>query len=481
MLSPKRVSVFLMAGGLALLLVFISLWLKSVYQGELDSLKKETNQLFLNSIREVQDSLMTEVFGPPLIIDMIDTSMTKKIHVTKRKIDTTHTFTFRHAQSIETVGTGALEKVAIKAHPGKDDDIFGSLSVVLAMLEKPDSIEVEANVFQHKNNDLLLGFLDEEFESAMLNSELPFSYKIVQIDNEDKDIQGIWTNKYNDVISGDKFAVQFNEYSGFIWGRMVPEILFSILLFSSIALAFYFIFKNLKNQEKLNRLKNEFISNITHELKTPITTVGVAIEALRNFNALEDPAKTNEYLNISKHELNRLSILVDKVLKLSQFENKAPELKIESLDMRELIQDILNSMKLQFDKFAAKVDFQFEGSAFKLEGDRTHLTSVVYNLVDNALKYSHEQPEIEILLEQREQRVRLTVKDQGIGISEEYKNKIFDKFFRVPTGNKHNVKGYGLGLSYVASVIDQHRGSIEVESQPGGGTCFTIDLPTHHG
>ena len=479
-ISPHRLAVLLMTSGLILLLVFISLWLKSVYQNELEDLQNETNHLFRNSIREVQDSLMVEVFGPPLIIDMIDSAKSTKVQITKRRIDTAKSFTFIHDKRMEKVRTAGIEKIAIGAHHDHDNDIFGSLSVVLALLDENDSLEVEANVFTDYGDERLTGFFDDHFASVMLESELPLSYKVVQLDEDQAELKGIWTNKYNDVVSGEQFAVQFKEYGGFIWGKMLAEILFSLILFSSITLAFWMILKNLRKQEKLNRLKNEFISNITHELKTPITTVGVAIEALRNFNALEDPAKTNEYLNISKHELSRLSILVDKVLKLSQFEDKAPELKIESLDLKELVEDILNSMKLQFDKFSANVDFKSAGTAFELQGDRTHLTSVVYNLVDNALKYSDDRPEIEIFLEQREQQVRLKVKDQGIGISKEYKDKIFDKFFRVPTGNTHNVKGYGLGLSYVASVVDQHNGSIRVDSQPGEGTCFIIDLPIHH-
>ena len=240
------------------------------------------------------------------------------------------------------------------------------------------------------------------------------------------------------------------------------------------------IWQSLEKQRKLTELKNDFISNVTHELKTPITTVGVAIEALSSFNAMENPARSKEYLDISKHELNRLTILVDKVLKMSLFEKKEPELKIEQFDINLLINEVLGSMKLQFEKFAAKVNFQTKGNTFFLEGDRIHLTSVIYNLIDNALKYSPENPEIDLMLEEENNQIKFSVKDKGIGISSDYMGKIFDKFFRVPSGDLHDIKGHGLGLSYVAGVVNKHHGKITVDSKKNIGTQFTISLPKQY-
>ena len=242
-----------------------------------------------------------------------------------------------------------------------------------------------------------------------------------------------------------------------------------------------FIYRSLRQQKRLIALKNDFISNITHELKTPITTVGVAIEALSNFNALQDPKRTEEYLDISKNELKRLSLLVDKVLRTSLFEKQEPELKLEFFDLRELIDEILKTMKLQFDKFAANVKFEWSGNDFQLEADRMHLMSVIYNLIDNALKYSNQQPEIHIKLASQGKNLALHVSDNGLGIPKEYSNRIFDKFFRVPEGDRHDTKGHGLGLSYVASVIQKHKGQIKVDSQLGKGSEFTVTIPKAYG
>jgi two-component system, OmpR family, phosphate regulon sensor histidine kinase PhoR len=258
--------------------------------------------------------------------------------------------------------------------------------------------------------------------------------------------------------------------------KLASPILFSLFLVGVTVSAFMMLYRNLQRQRKLAKIKNEFISNITHELKTPIATVGVAIEALRNFNAINDPQRTKEYLDISQNELHRLSLLVDKVLKLSMFEKKEIELKYEPLDLKDVVNEVVTSMRLQIEKHHANVSVNVEGDT-SLQGDRLHLLSVVFNLLDNALKYGNGSIAIKFDLKEKRNEVELTVADNGIGISPEYKDKVFEKFFRVPLGNTHNTKGYGLGLSYVAHVIQKHKGSIQVESQTGLGSKFIISLP----
>jgi two-component system phosphate regulon sensor histidine kinase PhoR len=259
--------------------------------------------------------------------------------------------------------------------------------------------------------------------------------------------------------------------------KLVLPILFSLLLVGITVVSFVLLYRNLLRQRRLAELKNEFISNVTHELKTPIATVGVAIEALKNFNAMNDPERTREYLDISQNELQRLSLLVDKVLKLSMFEKKEMELKKEQFDCRLLVEEVMNSMKLQFDKYRAKIKLFTEGENFIVEADKLHITSVIYNLLDNALKYSRENPMIDVRLKSFPEYLEFSVSDNGIGIAPAYKQKVFDKFFRVPTGDKHNIKGYGLGLSYVSEVLRRHQGHISVESEPGKGSTFTTKLP----
>jgi two-component system phosphate regulon sensor histidine kinase PhoR len=272
------------------------------------------------------------------------------------------------------------------------------------------------------------------------------------------------------------YEISLGNSSGYIVKKLASPILFSLFLVGVTIAAFTLLYRNLQRQRKLTELKNEFISNITHELKTPIATVGVAIEALRNFNAINDPDRTKEYLDISQNELHRLSLLVDKVLKLSMFEKKEIELKYEPLDLKDVVNEVVSSMKLQIEKHNANVSVNVEGDA-SLQGDRLHLLSVVFNLLDNALKYGNGNIAVKFDVKGNENDVLLSVADNGIGILPEYKDKVFEKFFRVPIGNTHNTKGYGLGLSYAAHVIQKHKGRIEIESQPGSGSKFIITLP----
>ncbi len=273
------------------------------------------------------------------------------------------------------------------------------------------------------------------------------------------------------------YQAKFNNVFSFIIQKMGWQISGSLLLLAFVVISFISLYRNLLAQRRLALIKNEFISNITHELKTPIATVSVAIEALKNFGGITSPERTKEYLDISSSELQRLSLLVDKVLKLSMFENREIELKAEALDMKKVVEEVVNTMKLQFEKHKAILELKTEGEHFTINADRLHMVSVLYNLLDNALKYSMENPLITVKLTSKQEHLEISVTDNGIGIAPEYKDRIFEKFFRVPMGNVHNTKGYGLGLSYVAHVVKKHQGFIEVKSKLGIGSSFTVNLP----
>ena len=262
--------------------------------------------------------------------------------------------------------------------------------------------------------------------------------------------------------------------------RISMPILFSILLLGLTIASFWLLYRNLRRQQQLTDIKNEFIANITHELKTPIATVSVAIEALQGFDALQEPVRAKEYLGIAGQELGRLSMMVDKVLRLSMFENHAAELKHEDFDLAGLTQEVMKTMQLQIEKHHAETTFTLKGVDFMICADRLHIASVLYNLIDNAIKYSPGNPVINISITAENNFLTLKVADEGIGIDPAYRDKIFEKFFRVPHGNLHNVKGYGLGLSYAAHITRQHGGSIHAESNGAHGTAFIIKLPRNN-
>ena len=325
-------------------------------------------------------------------------------------------------------------------------------------------------------DSLKLPEISTTYKKRLAEENLPVPFTVTR-SHETSDDEG---PDFSNITIGFAHPITYHLELGntfpYLLSRISLPILFSIFLVGVTILSFVLLYKNLVRQRRLAALKNEFIGNITHELKTPIATVGVAIEALKNFNAMQDPVRTREYLDISANELQRLNLLVDKVLKLSMFEKKEIDLKYENVDLRDVVNEVVTSMRLQIEKYNAEVSVS-QGGDTHLRADRLHLLSVVFNLLDNGLKYSNGDPAIQIALTGMDHAVELTIADNGVGISSEYKGKIFEKFFRVPTGDTHNAKGYGLGLSYVAHVVEKHQGQILVDSRPGGGTKFTITLP----
>jgi two-component system phosphate regulon sensor histidine kinase PhoR len=275
------------------------------------------------------------------------------------------------------------------------------------------------------------------------------------------------------------YMLKMGNTSAYLMKRISSPLLFSLFLITVTFASFIILYRTLREQQKLAKLKNDFISNVTHELKTPIATVNVALEALKSFNALNDPQKTRDYLDISQQELQRLSLLVDKVLRISMFENSQVELKTEDFDLLSLVNEVRASMRLQFEKYHATVNVITVGQDFTIHADKLHIMSVIYNLFDNALKYGKDDPQIEVAITDKASSLQISFRDNGIGIPPQYREKVFEKFFRVPKGDVHDVKGYGLGLSYVAHIIGKHKGNISVESIEGKGSNFIINLPRH--
>ncbi len=337
--------------------------------------------------------------------------------------------------------------------------------------------------------------IKQAVEKSFAEEKMKIPFRIIRLDSaraETEDLQVSFSvNEKEDKLSFSDmnevtvgfahpvtYRLQLENTFPYLLKKITTPLLFSLFLVGVTILSFVLLYRNLLQQKKLSELKNDFISNMTHELKTPIATVNVAIEALRNFGGIQSPERTKEYLDISAAELQRLGLLVDKVLKLSMFEKKELELRKENFDILKLVNEVTNTMKLQFEKNNAVVNIKAIGDNFMIEADRLHITSVIYNLLDNALKYSKGNPAIEISLSALPNDIiELKVSDNGIGIPKEYKWKIFDKFFRVPSGNTHNVKGYGLGLSYLSEIIKRHMGFVDVESDVDKGATFIIKMP----
>jgi two-component system phosphate regulon sensor histidine kinase PhoR len=445
-------------------------WLQKAYEREERTLEMRTNFIFREAVRSVQASKLkldrfSDTAKAPVILHQNNSG--------KIRIITPN-------QKIESMLDAVINKV-------KDS---GPRTIVLSK-KISDSLQIINKTFPGKRDRMLQFLYDiDSLQDSVKIRELDSAYA-KRLEEQNLDIPFVINQVetretknpvFNEVTLGFRnpitYRVTINNKKTFIFKRIAIPILFSVFLVAFTALSFSLLYRNLLRQNRLANIKNEFISNITHELKTPIATVSVAIEALRSFNASLDAQKTKEYLDISSNELQRLSLLVDKVLKLSMFEKKEIELQYEPLDMKNLVREVTASLRLQFEKHHASVNVTDAGDT-SFEGDRLHLVSVIFNLVDNALKYSPDAPKINIHISGDSSNVNLVIKDSGIGIPNEYQGRIFEKFFRVPTGNLHNAKGYGLGLSYVAHVINRHKGTIDVASVPGDGSKFSIRLPKY--
>ncbi|SEO25977.1 His Kinase A (phospho-acceptor) domain-containing protein [Mucilaginibacter gossypiicola] len=275
------------------------------------------------------------------------------------------------------------------------------------------------------------------------------------------------------------FRATFHQAQSIVIKGMMLTLICSVLLILFTIYCFYYIVSMLKQQKRLAELKDDFINNMTHEFKTPIATITVAIEGLQKFNVSNDPDKTQRYLQTSRSELNRLNELVTKVLNVAAFENNEISLIKEKIEIDTLINEVITSEKLKAGK-EVSITYTNKTGIKHVNADLLHLRNVITNLIDNAIKYSNEPASVYINLQSNANKVQLSVTDKGIGIPASHINHIFDKFHRVPTGNLHNVKGTGLGLSYVKYIVEAHKGTITVKSDINTGTEFTVTLPQNN-
>lgn len=262
-----------------------------------------------------------------------------------------------------------------------------------------------------------------------------------------------------------------------VFKQMWPFLITSIVVILILTFSFYYIMVSNLKQKKLSLIKNDFISNMTHEFKTPISTISLASEMLGDDSISQTPEKKQRYLKMIRDENKRLSVLVESILQTSILDKGEFKLKLSEVDVHEIINTAINNTHLLIGQRKGSVHTFLKAQKFKLQADRVHLTNIIFNLIDNAIKYSQDVPEITISTYNTAEGIMIQVKDNGIGISKENQRKIFDKFYRVPTGNVHNVKGFGLGLSYVLAVVLKHNGTISVNSEVNKGSTFNVHLP----
>lgn len=259
-----------------------------------------------------------------------------------------------------------------------------------------------------------------------------------------------------------------------LW-RIAISILFTLIIIA----AFYVTVRTMLKQKKLAEIKNDFINNMTHEFKTPIATISLAVDAMRNEKVMHDTQKLGYFSSIIKEENQRMNRQVETILKASQLEKQEADLNLKPIHVHELIKDVVDNFALQLEEKKGKVELELQAETDLVDADEVHFSNLVNNLVDNAVKYAREDipPVIKLSTRSNGKHFIMRIEDNGIGMNRDTVKRIFEKFYRAHTGNVHNVKGFGLGLSYVKTMVEAHNGDIKAESTLGKGSTFTVDLP----
>jgi len=335
--------------------------------------------------------------------------------------------------------------------------------------------------------------LDEALARALRKYDVNLAYQYA-IDNErgqniyrsaDYDTTGVFRTFSEKLFRNDPIQTQgtitllFPDYSNYVFSSVrfiVPSIVFTVILLITFLVAMVLLFR----QKKVSEMKNDFINNMTHEFKTPISTISLASQMLSDESVPKTPQMLKRLSTTISDESKRLRFQVEKVLQLSMYENKRASLNPVELNANELISGVIHTFTLKVEKNGGKIVSHLRAEDPIIQIDEMHFTNVIFNLMDNAVKYRREDAQLELTVTtwNEPQRLCISIQDNGIGIKKENLKKIFEKFYRVHTGNRHDVKGFGLGLAYVKKIITEQRGTVYAESEPGIGTKFIIKMPT---
>ena len=356
--------------------------------------------------------------------------------------------------------------------------------VVYRILSKSSSIPIMERINVRKLNDLIKADLQNNglnlpFQFAIIDKNGKVAYKSSGFDPE-KD-----ANSYTQILFPNDppsrlnyLKVVFPTQQNYIFTSikfMIPSFIFTIIMLVTFVFTVVVAFR----QKKITEMKNDFINNMTHEFKTPISTISLAAQMLKDEAVVKNPTMFKHISGVINDETKRLRFQVEKVLQMSMFDRQRTTLRLVELDGNEIIENIVGTFRLKVERLGGTIESHLDAENAEIMGDEMHFTNVIFNLLDNAVKYSKEGVPLKLIVTTADvgDRLEIMVQDNGIGIKKENLKKIFERFYRVHTGNLHNVKGFGLGLAYVMKIIKDHKGSIRAESEFNVGTKFIIQIP----
>ncbi|PTX59722.1 two-component system phosphate regulon sensor histidine kinase PhoR [Kordia periserrulae] len=401
--------------------------------------------------------------------------------------DSTSIKNFKVVETRVTFREDMLDNTDFKLTPVQKFKKVNSISKKMAQFKEIiNELTKQIPIDERVNTDLLSyliqGYLDEfnldmDFEFGVYDDELATKIKSDGFKITNDGMYNVPLFEDEDKESGYTLYVSFPKRNKYvlssIMGMAIMSIVFTLIIIIAYSSALYQLIK----QKQISEIKTDFINNMTHEFKTPIATINLALDAVRNPKIIDDKEKVKRYLRMIREENKRMHAQVENVLRISKLEKNQLDISKDAIDVHDLIEDALSHIELIVEDRKGYVKTQLNAKHSMVMANDTHFTNVLVNILDNAIKYTEGEPKIDVFTEVVKNSIQIKIKDQGQGMSKSVQKRIFEKFYREHTGDIHNVKGHGLGLAYVKRIVDDHGGQISVESEKGKGSTFIIKLP----
>ncbi len=353
------------------------------------------------------------------------------------------------------------------------EEYFQNIASRKPIYDRVSNNEIRLNL----DNELRNRGIDTKFEYGVVTDDITTKVKSSKFRKEDGQSYKVPLFVNSDGISDYDLYVSFPKKKEYILSTISWILVLSALFIFIIILAFASSLYQLIRQKQISEIKTDFINNMTHEFKTPIATINLAIDSIKNPKIIEDKDKVKRYAEMIRQENKRMHAQVENVLQISKLEKNQLDLSKDVVDVHDIIDDAISHVDLIVKNEKGYVKKHFKATRSEIMASQFHFTNMITNILDNAIKYSDNAPEIDIYTENVGNNILIKVKDKGIGMSKNVQKRVFDKFYREHSGNIHKVKGHGLGLSYVKSITQEHRGSVHVESEKGKGSTFIIKIP----
>jgi len=459
---------------------------RSLYQVSRDLELDETGQYLEDQLLNLDKKRFAKE-NPKIIMQQHQMQITGQVGMSKIEINSMTQITQPALTIAPSQGKRSIADKSQEMQGTMQDTYFyykGLLNEVIRSLTNAHSQPIEERVDFRK----LDSYLKSEFVHSGI--ELPYRFAIADKNKrivysspqfDEAEAENVFTQVLfpkDPLAKLNTLQVYFPSQKEYLFNSLsfiVPSVGFTIILLFVFTLTIYIIFR----QKRLSEMKNDFVNNMTHELKTPVSTISLAAQMLKDSNLSKSPQMFGHISGVIQDETKRLGFLVEKVLQMSLFDSQKAAMKLKEIDANDTLANVAHTFKIRVEKYGGNLEVELDALESTVYVDEMHFTNVLFNLMENAIKYRREEVPLQLIAQTYNEgnKILISIQDNGIGIKKENLKKVFDRFYRVHTGNTHDVKGFGLGLAYVKKIVDDLHGTIKVESEVNVGTKFIITLP----